>query len=92
MCCSSQFWAKYTTTNFYHMLALCSMWSMQQQSVYPGNLVESGVNPADRGQDPAYVVAHVKLRPYTNFGGIWPLTRWEPGVNPADRGWTRPKL
>ena len=54
----------------------------------PGNPVEPGVNPADRGRGPAYVVAHVKLcpRPHTNFGGIWPLTKWEPGVNPTDRG------
>ena len=41
--------------------------------------VEPGVNPADRSRDPVYVVARLKLCPCTNFGWIWPLTRWEPG-------------
>ena len=35
--------------------------------------------PGGPGWDQSYDVARVKLRPYTNFGGIWLLTRWEPG-------------
>ena len=40
---------------------------------------EPGVNPENRSRDPAYVVAHVKLRLCTNF------SRW-PGGNPVEPG------
>ena len=46
------------------------------------------MEPGGPDQDQAYVVACIKLHMCSNFGGIWPLTRW----NPEDRIRTQPVL